>query len=424
MLDQELIGRHIKEFRRKNGMTQKEFGKLVYVSDKTVSRWEQGKGLPDISALPEIARVLGISLNELVGEETPPEIDSVEFLQKEGTMPATNASEDKEKKRRKVFILRTVAVFLTLLFAAGVIAPVLFYLYISDETYRNVYVFEAEDAVFTDAFRVEEVDGASGGAVAAWLHTPGEKISFRLDCAKPATVQMKIALNCAVPYNFEDKMTLEVNGAAALVGTVPGKGWDGESDTYYYTLGTTREIDVNLKKGRNEIVITVRDGEGLNLDCLYIDSGAKLTILNRTYRFEAENADITGLYSVYDSDRASSGKYVGDLRKYDAESVTPTALTFRLYSEESMYIKMLIYINHPYTIDFHVKFICTVNGEEVYVGGGEGSGVSSEEDRRESFDKPYFAGISLKKGENEIVFEAVYGENFDCISFYTAVLLL
>lgn len=60
------IGAIIKELREKNNLTQIELAQKLNISDKTVSKWENGKGYPDISLLGPISGVLGISVNELI----------------------------------------------------------------------------------------------------------------------------------------------------------------------------------------------------------------------------------------------------------------------------------------------------------------------------------------------------------------------
>lgn len=57
----------IKMRRKELGMTQKEFAEILDISDKTVSRWESGVQTPDVVLVPEIAGVLGITVNELYG---------------------------------------------------------------------------------------------------------------------------------------------------------------------------------------------------------------------------------------------------------------------------------------------------------------------------------------------------------------------
>lgn len=64
-----VTGKLIKELREKNNMTQLELGILINVSDKTISKWETGKGLPDISLINPLAVALKISVIELMRGE-------------------------------------------------------------------------------------------------------------------------------------------------------------------------------------------------------------------------------------------------------------------------------------------------------------------------------------------------------------------
>ncbi len=61
-----VTGRTIKGLREKRKITQKELSEKIGVSDKTVSKWETGKGLPDIGIIEELARALGVSIAELL----------------------------------------------------------------------------------------------------------------------------------------------------------------------------------------------------------------------------------------------------------------------------------------------------------------------------------------------------------------------
>jgi len=60
-----IFGEKVKENRLKKGLTQEELAKKLFVSKKTVSKWETGRGLPDPALLPHIAKVLGTSIDEL-----------------------------------------------------------------------------------------------------------------------------------------------------------------------------------------------------------------------------------------------------------------------------------------------------------------------------------------------------------------------
>lgn len=60
------IGAVIRELREKNNITQAQLAAKLNVSDKTVSKWETGKGYPDITLLESIAKELDISITELL----------------------------------------------------------------------------------------------------------------------------------------------------------------------------------------------------------------------------------------------------------------------------------------------------------------------------------------------------------------------
>jgi len=64
-MNQYITGSLIKELREKNHLTQLELAEKLHVSDKTISKWETGKGYPDITLLEPIASVFNISLTEL-----------------------------------------------------------------------------------------------------------------------------------------------------------------------------------------------------------------------------------------------------------------------------------------------------------------------------------------------------------------------
>lgn len=65
-MDQEKMGKFIAQLRRERGMTQEGLGERLGVTNKTVSRWETGRYMPDVDKLLELAGLLGISVNELL----------------------------------------------------------------------------------------------------------------------------------------------------------------------------------------------------------------------------------------------------------------------------------------------------------------------------------------------------------------------
>lgn len=68
-MDQERIGRFIADLRKEKGMTQEHLAEILGVSSKTVSRWENGRNMPDYSILESLTGELGITVNELIHGE-------------------------------------------------------------------------------------------------------------------------------------------------------------------------------------------------------------------------------------------------------------------------------------------------------------------------------------------------------------------
>ena len=64
-----ITGKIIRELRESKNLTQKQLGEIISVSDKTVSKWETEKGLPDITLVEPLSAALGVSVAELLSGE-------------------------------------------------------------------------------------------------------------------------------------------------------------------------------------------------------------------------------------------------------------------------------------------------------------------------------------------------------------------
>ena len=65
-MDQKKIGSLLKELRKEKGLTQEQFAEIVNVSNRTVSRWENGNNMPDLDILIQISDYYEIDLRELL----------------------------------------------------------------------------------------------------------------------------------------------------------------------------------------------------------------------------------------------------------------------------------------------------------------------------------------------------------------------
>lgn len=74
-MDQKKIGVFMAQLRKEKGWTQMQLAELLSVTNKTISRWETGHYLPDLSMLPLLCELLDISINEFLAGERIPEAE-------------------------------------------------------------------------------------------------------------------------------------------------------------------------------------------------------------------------------------------------------------------------------------------------------------------------------------------------------------
>lgn len=96
-------GNLIKALRIEKNLTQKELAEKLNVSTAAVSKWENGKGFPDISILEPLSSVLGISIGELVKGEKNTGIQNTDSVAKE--LIEISKKEIKYEKARQIFIV-------------------------------------------------------------------------------------------------------------------------------------------------------------------------------------------------------------------------------------------------------------------------------------------------------------------------------
>ena len=60
------LGAMIAELRKEKGLTQLELANMMNVTDKAVSKWERDISCPDISSIPRLAEILGVSVDDLM----------------------------------------------------------------------------------------------------------------------------------------------------------------------------------------------------------------------------------------------------------------------------------------------------------------------------------------------------------------------
>lgn len=105
-MDTVKIGKYIAQKRKNLGLTQREIAEQLGMSDKSVSKWERGVCLPEVSVYMELCRILGISLNEFIAGE---DIEQVE-LQEKSEQNILEVTKDGNHKKRRLKTIIAVLV--------------------------------------------------------------------------------------------------------------------------------------------------------------------------------------------------------------------------------------------------------------------------------------------------------------------------
>lgn len=113
-MDIKNIGKTVAEQRKKHNMSQKDLADKLNVSNKTISKWECGNGIPDIESLDKLARAFGLTMDELLNpslEIAQPE--NVETPTESAHISATPTIKNKSKKLLISLIISCSLVFVT-----------------------------------------------------------------------------------------------------------------------------------------------------------------------------------------------------------------------------------------------------------------------------------------------------------------------
>ncbi len=119
-MNQVKIGKFIAQCRKNKNMTQAELAEKLDITDRAISKWETGKGMPDSSIMLELCNELGISVNELLSGEVI-EVNNYDKKAEENLLEMKKQKEDSDKKMLKLeWVIGYISsiTFLVLIFVA------------------------------------------------------------------------------------------------------------------------------------------------------------------------------------------------------------------------------------------------------------------------------------------------------------------
>lgn len=106
-MDQQKIGRFLKELRKEKELTQEELAEKFNLSSKSISRWETGHNMPDIDVLIELADFYDVSINEIIhGEKN----NMNNEIKNELKQVAEYATVQTKKTRDKLYLTMLISV--------------------------------------------------------------------------------------------------------------------------------------------------------------------------------------------------------------------------------------------------------------------------------------------------------------------------
>lgn len=140
-MDQEKIGMFIAELRKEKNLTQEKLGEKLGVTSKAVSKWENGKSMPDISIMKDLCDTLEITLNELFVGEKIKEKD----IQKVSENNLLNILKLEKIKKNKQKIL-LISFILIIIFLIGRFTLIKYgFIYDDDLKYTKIYINDSDD---------------------------------------------------------------------------------------------------------------------------------------------------------------------------------------------------------------------------------------------------------------------------------------
>lgn len=113
-MNQEKIGKFIAKCRKEKSFTQSELADKLNISNKAISKWETGRGMPDASIMLELCAYLGITVNELLSGE---KLEEGEYKEKanENIINIAKESEKNKKVKNKIIIVLTIIIIFSIL---------------------------------------------------------------------------------------------------------------------------------------------------------------------------------------------------------------------------------------------------------------------------------------------------------------------
>ncbi len=155
-MDQIKIGRFIQEKRKEQKLNQSDLAERLNITDRAISKWENGNCLPDAGRMPELCKILNISINDLFSGEIV-DMKNNEKKLEENLLEMARLREEKDRQLLALeYVIGFTAsiIFMILIFVAS---------FIEMETWIRIMLIVAGSIIFAfgvgNAVKIEQVAG-------------------------------------------------------------------------------------------------------------------------------------------------------------------------------------------------------------------------------------------------------------------------
>lgn len=262
------IGKYIAGKRKEFGLTQKQVAEKLGMSDKSVSKWERGICLPDVSVYQDLCDILGITINEFLAGE---DIGREEFYRKseENLLQVAVSGKQRQTFLKRIIAVLSIAVVILVCFA-GIT------LYRSFRTRNSVMPMTQDSPEVKTAELLSGDDGAflyryrTGGSYKGMTLYVSEYQSGKLVSKKEAANiswsenSPTDGIAAIVPDFDEYKVKIVLTGAGKLSAQVPIL--EGVKNRAYYIRSAAQiENSVKIKRGQEQgLLALMYDQDELN----------------------------------------------------------------------------------------------------------------------------------------------------------------
>lgn len=136
-MDATKCGAFIAKLRSEREMTQKELSEALNVSDKAISRWETGKGYPDVSSLMALSEFFSVSVNELLSGKRI-DIESLSTTADKNVLEVIRKNERINKKQKKQVAIYTLLLIIAISPVLIILGKSLFEAFITEIEVENI----------------------------------------------------------------------------------------------------------------------------------------------------------------------------------------------------------------------------------------------------------------------------------------------